>query len=87
MCSVAPTAYVTDITNYADRPQALALLRTAGDIGMLSGSILAGVFADLVSSNVNAIQVNGSIMVGVAAFTAFRFFTVLKPAKAKAKSK
>ena len=54
--SVAPTAYITDLTDFRDRPQALALLRTAGDVGMLTGSIVAGIIADQ-TSNLQAIQV------------------------------
>ena len=48
--------YITDLTNSKDRPQALALLRTAGDVGMLTGSIVAGMIADQ-TSNLQAIQV------------------------------
>jgi len=75
--SVAPTAYITDLTDFKDRPQGLALIRTAGDVGMLTGSIAAGLVADY-SSNLQSIQVNGSIMLGIAAFTGFRFFNILR---------
>lgn len=75
--SVAPTADVTDASNPKERAQALALLRTGGDIGMLSGSILAGVIADQ-SSNLQAIQINGTIMMAVAAVTGVRVWNTLR---------
>jgi hypothetical protein len=65
------------------RPQALALLRTAGDLGMLSGAILAGLVADQ-TSNMQAIQVNGAVMMGIAAVAGVRFLRIVNEGKAKA---
>ena len=75
--NVAPTTAVSDETSTNDRPQALAMLRTAGDVGMLAGSILAGFVADA-TANLAAVQVNGSLMMGVAAFAGLRFLQAVR---------
>lgn len=72
--STAPTAYISDVTTSKDRPQALALLRTAGDIGMLGGSVIAGLIAN-VSSNLQAIQINGGAMLVIAGITGFNVWS------------
>ena len=45
LIGTAPTAYVTDITEAKSRAQALALLRSGGDFGLLFGAIVGGVAA------------------------------------------
>jgi len=47
-----PTAHMSNITTPETRAQALALLRTAGDAGMLLGSMSAGWLADWSSTGV-----------------------------------
>ncbi|GKY92975.1 hypothetical protein MPSEU_000266000 [Mayamaea pseudoterrestris] len=46
MLSTAPVAYVTDKVSNAERAQALALLRTCGDVGFLVGASSIGTLAD-----------------------------------------
>eukprot|EP00462_Mataza_sp_D1_P023129 CAMPEP_0175126636 /NCGR_PEP_ID=MMETSP0087-20121206/3963_1 /TAXON_ID=136419 /ORGANISM="Unknown Unknown, Strain D1" /LENGTH=295 /DNA_ID=CAMNT_0016408569 /DNA_START=749 /DNA_END=1633 /DNA_ORIENTATION=- len=48
----APAAYVSDISTSHTRSQALALLRSASDLGCLVGAGLLGTVADLVSLQV-----------------------------------
>jgi predicted MFS family arabinose efflux permease len=42
--SSAPTALVTNLTSQCDRSQALAMLRTSGDVGHLIGAFSAGTY-------------------------------------------
>ncbi|KXS12741.1 MFS general substrate transporter [Gonapodya prolifera JEL478] len=48
--ATSPTAYISDITNSYTRPQALALLRTAGDFGFMAGSAGCALIAEAYSS-------------------------------------
>jgi MFS family permease len=41
----APTALISDLSSQRNRAQAMSLLRTAGDIGLLGGATLAGLIA------------------------------------------
>ncbi|KAJ3326579.1 hypothetical protein HDU93_002380, partial [Gonapodya sp. JEL0774] len=47
--ATSPTAYISDITNSYTRPQALALLRTAGDFGFMAGSAGCALVAEAYS--------------------------------------
>lgn len=47
--SATPLALVTDIASTEDRAQALALLRTSSDVGLLIGATTGGIIADLLS--------------------------------------
>ena len=47
--SATPLALVTDIASKEDRAQALALLRTSSDVGLLIGATTGGIIADLLS--------------------------------------
>jgi len=49
LLGTAPMAYVTDITTEATRAQALALLRTAQDVGFLAGGFILGAIAQMTS--------------------------------------
>ena len=44
-----PTAFVADITSDDERSQALALLRSAGDVGLMVGASVLGAIADGIS--------------------------------------
>merc|ERR1711879_324231 len=44
-----PSAYVADSTDSEARPQALALLRTGGDFGLMMGALSSGIIADATS--------------------------------------
>ena len=71
--SAAPTAFITDNVAESDRGQALALLRTGGDIGMLSGSVSSGIVAQLVSQP-ETIQFNGMALLGLTVFSGVRLY-------------
>ena len=47
--STAPIAYVSDLVEESERAQAIALLRTMGDVGLLLGATCTGALADLSS--------------------------------------
>ena len=46
--STVPAAHMQDLCANEDRAQALALLRTAGDIGLLCGSISSGLISEFI---------------------------------------
>ena len=50
--------------NDSSRSQAIALLRTAGDVGYLFGAVGAGVTADLASDVGVAMQVGSAVLLG-----------------------
>eukprot|EP00554_Chaetoceros_debilis_P012582 CAMPEP_0194115640 /NCGR_PEP_ID=MMETSP0150-20130528/24220_1 /TAXON_ID=122233 /ORGANISM="Chaetoceros debilis, Strain MM31A-1" /LENGTH=631 /DNA_ID=CAMNT_0038806175 /DNA_START=21 /DNA_END=1912 /DNA_ORIENTATION=+ len=52
MLSTAPTAYISDHVQEKERAQAIALLRTAGDIGFLFGASSTGAVSDLFGMDV-----------------------------------
>lgn len=82
MVSTAPTAYVSDIVSDKDRGQALAMLRTVGDVGMLSGAIISGRLADLWSQP-EAVQINGALMAVMSGYVGIRFLQMNKAATEK----
>jgi MFS family permease len=45
--ATAPVAYVSDLVEDNERAQAIALLRTCGDMGFLGGAVCTGMLADL----------------------------------------
>ena len=47
--STGPTAYLADLVEESDRGQALAMLRTCGDLGLLLGAGTMGLLADFTS--------------------------------------
>ena len=51
LLGVSPTAYVADVARSADRSQALAVLRTMGDVGLLVGAAGTGLLADYCGFN------------------------------------
>mmetsp|Transcript_34839 Transcript_34839/g.42991 ORF Transcript_34839/g.42991 Transcript_34839/m.42991 type:complete len:137 (-) Transcript_34839:178-588(-) len=77
LLAAGPTTYISDMATSKNRTQALALLRTAGDIGMLLGAIGAGTVADMYSQE-QAIQANGLAFLALSGFAAFRFATIIK---------
>lgn len=73
MLSTAPTAYISDSVDEQHRAQAIALLRTAGDIGFLFGASSTGAVADLFSMDV-AVQSSASLLLTATGwFTARRW--------------
>ena len=69
--SAVPTAYMGDLVTSKDRPRALALLRTAGDVGLLIGALSSGVLSDF-SSIESAIQTNGGLLTMLASLWVIR---------------
>lgn len=59
--NVTPQALIGDLTAPADRAQALSLLRTAGDIGLLVGAGLTGLLSHYTSLEV-AFHMNCSVL-------------------------
>lgn len=72
LLSSGPTAFVSDSVSAKDRNRALALLRTAGDIGMLTGSISTGYLADYMG-HASVMGSNGISLMTLASLVAFRF--------------
>jgi len=71
MLSTAPIAYVSDQVTDSERAQALALLRTWGDVGFLAGASTIGALADWTGSLEVAMQSSaGLLMTGTAWFAA-----------------
>lgn len=71
MLSTAPVAYVSDQVDDDQRAQALALLRTFGDVGFLIGASGTGVLADALGSCEAAMQSSATLLA-----TATLWFTV-----------
>jgi len=69
--SAVPTALTGDIVEGPQRSQALALLRTAGDVGLLVGAIASGVAASIGSIG-TTMEVNGALLLGSAAVWVMR---------------
>jgi MFS family permease len=63
--TTAPLARISDFTTPAERAQALSLLRTAGDLGLLLGATGSGILADLVGME-SVITANGGL-IGISA--------------------
>lgn len=66
-----PTALVSDYSTGSERAQAMSLLRTAGDMGLLLGAGCSGLMASLTSIEA-ALQMNGVIMASSMLWFGFR---------------
>lgn len=64
LLSTSHLAAVSDLVGSNQRSQALALLRTAGDVGYLCGAIGAGLLADGMGDVGLAMQTGGIVLVG-----------------------
>ena len=62
----APTTYISDLTNPGNRSQALAMLRSAGDFGLMCGALVSGCVVDMIGMEV-ALGMNSSVLLGSAA--------------------
>jgi MFS family permease len=69
LLSGGPTAYVSNVSTPEDRGQALALLRTGGDVGMLLGAVGSGALAGALGSQPLAIMCNGVAFCLLAGYT------------------
>ena len=56
LLATSHVAAVSDEVNDSSRSQAIALLRTSGDIGYLCGAACAGISADLVGDVATGVQ-------------------------------
>mmetsp|Transcript_6234 Transcript_6234/g.9848 ORF Transcript_6234/g.9848 Transcript_6234/m.9848 type:complete len:572 (+) Transcript_6234:160-1875(+) len=75
-----PTAYVADIVPAQNRTQALALLRTTGDIGLLFGASATGTLSDYTNETF-AMQTNAGLLLGTGML--FGLSTAFQTRKAK----
>ncbi len=64
LLATAHVAAVSDEVNDSSRSQAIALLRTSGDVGYLCGAACAGISADLVGDVGLAMQAGGAAFLG-----------------------
>ena len=62
MLSTAPLAYISDLVDEGQRAQAIAMLRTSGDIGFLFGASCIGGLADVTGSLEFAMQSSGGLL-------------------------
>ncbi|CAB9501745.1 Sugar (and other) transporter [Seminavis robusta] len=63
MLSTAPLAYISDKVTEDKRAQAIAMLRTSGDVGFLLGASCTGGFADLLGGSLDlAMQSSGGLL-------------------------
>jgi len=72
LLSTSHVAAVSDLVGSDQRSQALALLRTAGDVGYLCGAIGAGLLADGIGDVGVAMQTGGFVLVGSTVWFAVR---------------
>ena len=66
-----PTAHVVNICAAHDAPQAMSLLRTVGDLGLVAGASMSGLLASY-SSVGTVIQGQGSILFATLAFIGYQ---------------
>ena len=79
MLSTAPVAYVSDTVDDGKRAQAIALLRTGGDVGFLIGAAGMGALADWTGMD-GAMQTSAGVLL-----TATGWFATRQLLNAKAK--
>ena len=68
LLATSHVAAVSDLVQDSSRSQAIALLRTAGDVGYLCGAMGAGLTADLAGDVGVAMQVGSAILIGSTAW-------------------
>lgn len=79
MLSTAPVAYISDTVDDEKRAQAIALLRTGGDVGFLVGATAMGALADWTGMD-GAMQTSAGVLL-----TATGWFAARQLMSAKAK--
>ncbi|KAK1736858.1 MFS transporter [Skeletonema marinoi] len=72
LLATAHVAAVSDEVNDSSRSQAIALLRTSGDVGYLCGAACAGISADLVGDVGLAMQAGGAVFLGATTWFGFK---------------
>lgn len=73
MLSTAPTAYISDNVRDDQRAQAIALLRTAGDVGLLVGASSTGAVADMFNMDVAVHSSASLLLLATTWFSARRY--------------
>mmetsp|Transcript_105374 Transcript_105374/g.304141 ORF Transcript_105374/g.304141 Transcript_105374/m.304141 type:complete len:148 (+) Transcript_105374:80-523(+) len=71
MLGTSPMTHTVDIAKLEHRAHATSLLRTSGDIGMLSGALLSGMVADASSMDM-AMRLNGGMLLAGSLWYAYR---------------
>jgi len=72
MLSTAPTAFISDHVQDGQRAPAIALLRTAADVGLLVGASTTGAMADMFNMNVAVHSSASLLLLATGWFTARR---------------
>lgn len=72
LLSTAPISYISDKVDDKRRAQAIALLRTSGDVGFLAGASSMGALADWVGSLEVAMQSSSGILLAATSWFAMR---------------
>ena len=70
MLSTAPIAYLSDHVGEDNRAQAIALLRTCGDVGFLAGASSVGALADVTGMGVAMQSTSALLFTGTTWFAA-----------------
>ena len=86
MLSTAPIAFLSDHVSEENRAQAIALLRTCGDVGFLVGASSVGAIADVTSMGF-AMQLTSALLLTGTAWFAARQMLAREIQKATAKGK
>lgn len=74
MLSTAPVAYVSDVVTDKRRAQAIALLRTVGDVGFFLGATTTGALADFSGSLDMAMQGSSGMLFAATTWFGIRQF-------------
>lgn len=84
LLSTAPVAYISDVTENETRAQAIALLRTSGDVGFLVGASAVGALADWAGNMDVAMQSSaGLLLTATAWFGARQYLNIATTAAAQ----
>jgi MFS family permease len=73
--STAPVAFLSDQTSEAERAQALALLRTSGDVGFLVGASAVGAMATVTGGLEGALQGSATLLALATTWFSIRQFS------------
>ena len=87
MLSTAPVAYISDHTDDTTRAQAIALLRTSGDIGFLVGAASMGALADWTGNLNVALQSSAGILFLATTWFGVRQLLQVTPSPTAARAK
>lgn len=76
--STAPVAHISDIATPKQRAQAIALLRTSGDVGFFAGATSLGIVADMTGNTDFAMQSGAGLLLSATSWYATRQFILRK---------